>query len=90
MFGQYKRRFERKKTDHSTGQFVYEHKNISRRKIEVRPPISRAGDKIVLMTEANLRLGIAACSVSESFCNGGECTPLKIVIQDDESDFTAL
>ena len=59
-------------------------------KIEVRPPISRAGDKIVLMTEANLRLGIAACSVSESFCNGGECTPLKIVIQDDESDFTAL
>lgn len=59
-------------------------------KIEVRPPISRAGDKIVLMTEANLRLGIAACSVSESFCNGGECTPLKIVIQDDESDFTVF
>ena len=38
-------------------------------KIAVKPPISRAGDQIVLRAEMDVRLGIAACSVSESDCN---------------------
>ena len=50
-------------------------------KISVEPPQSKAGDKIVLLAEMDVLLAIAACSVSESDCNGGKCTPIKIVIK---------
>ena len=50
--------------------------------ISVKRPLSKAGSKIVLKAEMNLRLGIAACSVSESDCNSGKCTPIKIMIED--------
>lgn len=49
-------------------------------KIAVKPPLSKAGDKIVLKALMNVRLGIAACSVSESDCNSGKCSAIKIVI----------
>lgn len=49
-------------------------------KISVEPPLSKAGDKIVLEAEMDVQLAVAACSVSESSCNGGECTPIKIVV----------
>lgn len=50
-------------------------------KIVVKPPISKAGDKIVLRAEMDVRLGVAACSVSESDCNSGKCTAIKIVVE---------
>lgn len=51
-------------------------------KIEVRKPLSRPGDRIVLRARMDVRLGIAACSVSESDCNGGKCTPVKVIVED--------
>lgn len=29
----------------------------------------------------DITLGIAACSVSESKCNSGKCSPIKIIIK---------
>ena len=49
--------------------------------IEVCPPPSKAGDTIVLEALENLTLGIAACSVSESACNSGKCTSVRITIE---------
>lgn len=48
--------------------------------ISVEKPISKAGDNIVLEALMDIRLGIAACSVSESMCNSGKCSSIKIVI----------
>lgn len=49
-------------------------------KISVLSPKSKAGDKIILRAETDVRLGVAACSVSESSCNSGKCSAIKIVI----------
>ena len=49
-------------------------------KIVVKPPLSKAGDKIVLKALMDVRLGIAACSVSESDCNSGKCSAIKIIV----------
>lgn len=48
--------------------------------LQVSAPVSEAGDTIVLQAEADVRLGVAACSVSESACNSGKCTSVKIVV----------
>lgn len=48
--------------------------------ISVEEPLSRAGDKITLKALMDITLGVAACSVSESKCNGEKCSPIKIVI----------
>lgn len=48
--------------------------------ISVEKPFSRAGDKIVIKALLDITLGVAACSVSESKCNSGKCSPVKIVI----------
>ena len=48
--------------------------------ISVEKPLSKAGDKIVLEALMDITLGVAACSVSESKCNSGKCTAVKIVI----------
>ena len=48
--------------------------------IEVIEPLSKANDKIVLEALEDVTLGIAACSVSESACNSGKCTAIRIVI----------
>ena len=48
--------------------------------ISVEQPLSKPGDKVVLRAEMDVRLGVAACSVSESKCNGGKCTLIKIII----------
>ena len=53
-------------------------------RISVLPPKSKAGDKIILRAEADLRLGVAACSVSESSCNSGKCTAVKITVSNEE------
>ena len=48
--------------------------------ISVEEPASKAGDKIVLKALMDITLGVAACSVSESKCNRGTCSPVKIVV----------
>lgn len=48
--------------------------------ISVEKPVSKAGDKIILKALMDITLGVAACSVSESECNSGTCSPVKIVI----------
>lgn len=48
--------------------------------ISVETPISKAGDKIIIKALLDITLGVAACSVSESKCNSGKCSPIKIVI----------
>ena len=50
--------------------------------ISVEEPVSKAGDKIVLKALMDITLGIAACSVSESKCNSGKCSPIKIIVDD--------
>ena len=49
--------------------------------IEVCPPKSKAGDKIVLEALEDVTLGVAACSVSESSCNIGGCSAIQIVVR---------
>jgi uncharacterized protein YcgI (DUF1989 family) len=49
--------------------------------ISVEAPLSRAGDKITLQALMDITLGVAACSVSESKCNSGKCSPIKIVVE---------
>ncbi len=49
--------------------------------ISVEKPLSKAGDKIILKALQNVTLGVAACSVSESNCNGGSCSPIKIIVE---------
>lgn len=49
--------------------------------IEVCPPLSKAKDKIVLEVLADVTLGIAACSVSESSCNSGKCTAVEAIVK---------
>ena len=66
---------------HPVNLFMYT-KIESDGKIAVLPPKSKAGDKIILRAEADVRLGVAACSVSESSCNSGKCTAIKIVVDD--------
>lgn len=48
--------------------------------ISVEKSISKAGDKIVIKALLDITLGIAACSVSESKCNSGKCSPAKVIL----------
>ena len=49
-------------------------------KIEIKKPLSKAGDKIVLTALADCVLGISACSVSECDTNSGNCTAIAVCI----------
>lgn len=49
--------------------------------ISVEKPLSKSGDRFAVKALMNVRLGIAACSVSESNCNSGKCTSVKIIIE---------
>ena len=48
--------------------------------VSVEVPRSSAGDKVVLKALMDVTLGIAACSVSESQCNSGKCSPIRVVV----------
>lgn len=50
-------------------------------RISVEAPRSKAGDRVVLRALMDLTLGVAACSVSESQCNGGRCTPVRVIVE---------
>ena len=49
--------------------------------ISVEAPLSKAGDRIVMEALMDVVLGVAACSVSESRCNSGKCSPVRVVIE---------
>lgn len=49
-------------------------------KLSVEQPMSKAGDKIKLQAKMDIIVCVASCSVSESKCNGGRCTPIKVII----------
>lgn len=51
-------------------------------RIEVDAPRSKPGDSIALIALMDVIVCVAACSVSESRCNGGKCTPIKITMED--------
>ena len=48
--------------------------------ITVEAPVSRAGDSIVLEALMDMTMGVAACSVSESQCNSGKCSPILVTV----------
>jgi uncharacterized protein YcgI (DUF1989 family) len=50
-------------------------------KIEVLEPKSKANDFIELKALISVDVFLAACSVSESACNAGRCTPVKAVVK---------
>lgn len=49
-------------------------------RIEIRKPLSKAGDSIVLTALETCTLGISACSVSECDTNSGVCTFIAVEI----------
>lgn len=49
--------------------------------IEVKNPISKAGDKTVLKALCDVILGVAACSVSESACNSHKTSAVKLLVE---------
>lgn len=49
-------------------------------KIEIKKPLSKSGDKVVLTALVDCALGISACSVSECDTNSGNCTAIKVKI----------
>ena len=50
--------------------------------ISVEKPLSKAGNRIILKAERDVRISVAACSVSESDCNSKKCTAIQIQITD--------
>ena len=49
-------------------------------KVVIRPPVSGAGDRIVLEALMDSRAAVSACAVSESGTNSGKCTPIMVVV----------
>ena len=49
-------------------------------RISVEEPLSKPGDSIRLRAMMDMVVALGARSVSESKCNGGNCTPLKVII----------
>lgn len=50
--------------------------------ISIENPLSKPGDRVILIAEMDARLGIAACSVSEGLCNSGKCSSIKVIVED--------
>ncbi len=59
-------------------------------KITILPPRSKAGNKVILQAMMNVRVGIAACSVSEGECNDRKCTPIKVIIEENTMKITEV
>lgn len=51
-------------------------------RIVIQPPLSKAGDKIVLEALMDARVAIAACSVAEGECNNHKCSAIKVIVSD--------
>lgn len=50
-------------------------------KIIIHPSPSKGGDKIVMLAMMDMRVGVAACSVSEGECNGGKCSAVMVIVE---------
>lgn len=50
------------------------------RTISVEEPLSKPGDHVVLRARMDLRVALAACSVTESKCNGGRSTSVTAIV----------
>lgn len=50
-------------------------------KVTINPPLSKAGDKVILRAMMNVRVGIASCSVSEGECNDRKCSSIKVIVE---------
>jgi len=50
-------------------------------KITIHEPLSKANNKITLQAEMDMKLAIAACSVSEADTNGKKITAIKVIIE---------
>lgn len=48
--------------------------------VTIEKPVSNSGDKITLAAKMDAIVAVAACSVSESVCNGGHPTPIKLKV----------
>lgn len=46
----------------------------------IKPPVSKAGDSIVLKALEDCMLGVSACSVSECDTNSGRCTAIAVQV----------
>jgi uncharacterized protein YcgI (DUF1989 family) len=49
-------------------------------RMEVKPPLSKPGDAILLRAERDLLVAVSACSVDGSACNGFNPSPIDIEI----------
>lgn len=49
-------------------------------RIQIKKPLSKAGDKIILTALVDCILGVSACSVSECDTNNGTCTAIAVKI----------
>lgn len=49
-------------------------------KVEIRKPLSKAGDRIVMRALEDCIIGISACSVSECDTNSGVCTAIAVLV----------
>lgn len=50
-------------------------------KITIEKPLSKAGDKVVLMALEDCVIGVSACSVSECDTNSGKCTAIEVWVE---------
>lgn len=50
-------------------------------KITIHKPLSKAGSKIILEANMDMRIAVAACSVSEADTNGRKNSPLKVTVK---------
>ena len=50
-------------------------------KITISPPLSKAGDSVALRALMDMRIGLAACSVSEGECNARRCTAIRAIVE---------
>ena len=51
-------------------------------KIVIHPPLSQPGSRVVLRAEMDVRVAVAACSVSEGACNARHCSPIRVWIEE--------
>jgi hypothetical protein len=47
-------------------------------RVEVKAPLSEAGDYLILRAETDLLVAVTACSVEESACNAYRCTAIRL------------
>lgn len=70
---------EEKDIDTPFNIFMNTRVNVDGR-VEVKAPLSQAGDYVLLQAETDLLVAVTACSVEESACNAYRCTAIGLKI----------